>query len=267
MKKRRLIPVILVKNGWVVQSRNFKTFQKIGNPTISVKRCSEWGSDELILLDISREEFYNNRQDINFKNNKSFLEILNEISKFCFMPLVAGGKIKTLKKIENFLVNGADKISINTEAILNSKFIKQASQEFGSQCIVVSIDVKKIGSDYKIFTENGSQLVNINLKDFLKKIQDFGAGEVLINSIDRDGSGKGFDIDLINEVEDVIEIPQVCCGGAGSYDHFIEVANKSRVDGIAAANFFQYIDQSVFLTKKKLFENNLNFRNADLIEI
>ena len=145
-----------------------------------------------------------------------------------------------------FLVNGADKISINTEAILNSKFIKQASQEFGSQCIVVSIDVKKIGSDYKIFTENGSQLVNINLKDFFKKIQDFGAGEVLINSIDRDGSGKGFDIDLINEVEDAIEIPQVCCGGAGSYDDFIEVANKSRVDGIAAANFFQYIDQSVF---------------------
>lgn len=267
MKKRRLIPLILVKNGNVVQSRNFKKFQNIGNPFTSIKRCSEWGSDELIILDISRDPIYDSREDTKFKKKNSFHEIIDEISKIVFMPLSIGGKIKSLFDIEQLLLKGADKVVINTEAFKNIDFIKIASKEFGSQCIIISIDVKKINNEYFVFIENGQTNTKMKLENYLKIVNNSCAGEVIVNSIDNDGTGVGFDIELINLVENNIDIPQICCGGAGNYDHFIEIARASKVDGIAAANFFQHVDQSVFFTKKKLFENKLNFREPKLVEV
>jgi cyclase len=268
MKKRRLIPVILIKNGVVVQSRNFTEFQKIGMPKTSVKRCSEWGSDELILLDISRENKYDiNRDDLNFKNNNNFLDIVLNISKFCFMPITVGGKVKSLQDIENYLMSGADKVSINTSAVLNPKFLDLASKRFGSQCIVNSVDVKLINNRYIVSINNGFDITSYELKEWLKISEQNGAGEIFINSIDNDGKGTGFDLKLINLADSTVKIPIICCGGAGRFEDFLEVAEKTNADGIAAANFFQYIDQSVFLTKKMLYEKGLNFRKPEFLKI
>ena len=182
MKKRRLIPVILIKNGIVVQSRNFTEFQKIGIPQTSVKRCSEWGSDELILLDISRENKYDiNRNDLNFANNDNFLGLLLDISKFCFMPITVGGKVQSLQDIENYLMCGADKVAINTNAVLDPNFLDLASRRFGSQCIVNSVDVKLINSKYIVFINNGSKISSYELQEWLKISEQNGAGEILIN--------------------------------------------------------------------------------------
>jgi cyclase len=268
MKKRRLIPVILIKNGIVVQSRNFIEFQKIGMPKTSIKRCSEWGSDELILLDISRKNKYDiNRDDLNFENNNNFLDIVLDISKFCFMPITVGGKVRSLHNIENYLMSGADKVAINTSAVLDPKFLDLASKRFGSQCIVNSVDVKFINNKYLVCINNGSDITSYELKEWLKISEQNGAGEIFINSIDNDGKGTGFDLSLINLVDSTVKIPVICCGGAGSFEHFLEVAEKTNADGIAAANFFQHFDQSVFLTKKMLYEKSLNFREPKFLKI
>jgi cyclase len=268
MKKRRLIPIILLKNGFVVQSRSFKEFQKLGLPSVSVKRCSEWGSDELIFLDISRDDKYDlNRDDLNYVNSNNLLDIIKNISEFCFIPITVGGKIRSLKDIENYLISGADKVAINSFANLNYNFIEEASKKFGSQCIVNSIDVKLIENEYCIFINNGSQKSSYSLIEWLKISELSGSGEILINSIDRDGMGNGFDIDLINLIENNVNLPVICCGGAGKYEDFLEVAVKTSVDGIAAANFFQHKDQSVFITKRMLFNKNLNFREPKFFKI
>jgi len=268
MKKRRIIPIILIKNGYVVQSRNFKEFQKLGLPKTSIKRCSEWGSDELILLDISREVYHDiNRDDLNFDNPKFFLDLVSNISKFCFMPVTAGGKIRSLEDIEKYLLAGADKVSINTHGVLNPKFLYEASKKYGSQCIVNSIDVKFNSKKYIVYINNGQVATNYFLEEWLKISQDHGVGEILINSIDNDGKGDGFDINLINLTETLSDVPVICCGGAGNVNHFLDVAKNTKVDGIAAANFFQHIDQSVFFTKKKLYDESLNFREPILLNI
>ena len=267
MKKRRLIPLILIKNGIVVQSRNFNEFQKIGMPKTSVKRCSEWGSDELILLDISRENKYNNRDDLNFAKNNNFIDIVLDISKSCFMPITVGGKVRSLQDIENYLISGADKVAINTSAVLNPKLLDLASKRFGSQCIVNSVDVKLINDRYVVCINNGSEITSYELKEWLKISEQNGTGEILINSIDNDGRGNGFDLNLIDLVESNTNVPIICAGGAGRLEHFLEVAEKTNVDGIAAANFFQHVDQSVFLTKKVLYEKNFNFREPKFLNI
>lgn len=267
MKKRRLIPLILIKNGIVVQSRNFNEFQKIGMPKTSVKRCSEWGSDELILLDISRENKYNNRDDLNFAKNNNFIDIVLDISKSCFMPITVGGKVRSLQDIENYLISGADKVAINTSAVLNPKLLDLASKRFGSQCIVNSVDVKLINDRYVVCINNGSEITSYELKEWLKISEQNGTGEILINSIDNDGRGNGFDLNLIDLVESNTNVPIICSGGAGRLEHFLEVAEKTNVDGIAAANFFQHVDQSVFLTKKVLYEKNFNFREPKFLNI
>jgi cyclase len=267
MKKRRLIPLILIKNGIVVQSRNFNEFQKIGMPKTSVKRCSEWGSDELILLDISRENKYNSRDDLNFVKNNNFIDIVLDISKSCFMPITVGGKVRSLQDIENYLMSGADKVAINTSAVLNPKLLDLASKRFGSQCIVNSVDVKLINDRYFVCINNGSEITSYELKEWLKISEQNGTGEILINSIDNDGRGDGFDLNLIDLVESNTNVPIICCGGAGRFEHFLEVAEKTNVDGIAAANFFQHVDQSVFLTKKALYEKNFNFREPKFLNI
>lgn len=227
MKKRRLIPIILIKNGIVVQSRNFNEFQKIGIPKTSVKRCSEWGSDELILLDITRENKYDiNRDDLNFKNNNNFLDLVLDTSKFCFMPITVGGKIRSLKDIENLLTSGADKVSINTGAVLDPKFLDLASKTFGSQCIVNSVDVKLINDKYIVCVDNGTIITDYNLQEWLKISEQNGAGEILINSIDNDGKGCGFDLRLANLVNSTTNIPVICCGGAGKFEHFWKLQKK-----------------------------------------
>jgi cyclase len=268
MKKKRLIPVLLLKNGWLVQSKKFSQYLNLGNPVTAVKRLSEWSSDELIYLDITSDEIYDlRRDDLGHPNYHSIFEILDEVSKNTFMPITVGGKIRTLQDIEKRLLHGADKISINTQALLNKKFIRKAAKEFGSQCIVVSIDVKINGKKYLVMSRGGKQKTNYEAVEWAKIVEDQGAGEILLNSIDQDGMKEGYDINLLKQVSSAVKIPVIALGGAGDWKHFAEAFSKTLVDAVAAANLFQHIDQSVYLAKKFLYEHNYNVRPPDLIFI
>ena len=268
MKKNRLIPILLLKNGWLVQSKNFKDYQNLGNPISAVKRLSQWGSDELIYLDISSDDNFDiKRNDLNYKNKLTFLEIIKEVSSVTFMPISIGGKIKNLKDVEDRFKVGADKVTINTAALEKKEFINQIAKEFGSQCLTISIDIRTKNKKYIIYSHGGKKESKYILKDWLKIVEDNGAGEVLINSIDRDGSGKGLDLELLNYVSNEINIPVIGCGGAGNWEDFAEALSKTKIDAVAAANIFHYRDQSIFLSKKFLFENKLNVRKPDLIDI
>tara|TARA_A100001015_G_scaffold312857_1_gene418845 strand:- start:1240 stop:2046 length:807 start_codon:yes stop_codon:yes gene_type:complete len=268
MKKKRLIAVLLLKDGNLVQAHNFKFYQNLGNPEHSVKRLSEWGSDELIYLDISEKNKSSfGREDLRYKSSSSILQIIKRFSKLSFMPTTIGGKIKNLKDVEKRLLIGGDKVSINSAVILNPNLINQIAKEFGSQCLVVSVDVKKISNQYKIFYNNGKTLSDYSLKEWLKIVQDNGAGELLINSIDRDGSQKGYDIDLLKIVTRYCKIPVIACGGVGKFSHFYEGFKKTKIEAAAAANIFQYSDQSVFLAKKFLYEKKINIRKPNLLVV
>jgi cyclase len=183
------------------------------------------------------------------------------------MPITAGGKIKSLSDIYNFLRSGADKVVVNSKIVDDKNFLNKSSREFGSQCIVASIDVKKIDNKFIVFTNNGSTETTLELKDHIKYCEDEGAGEVFLNSIDRDGSGKGYDINLFEIASKLVTIPIIACGGAGSYDHITDLAKKTDIDGISAANFFQHVDQSLYFSKKKLYDKNENFRKPEILKL
>jgi len=268
MKKNRLIPVLLLKDGWLVQSKGFSKYQNLGNPVTAVKRLSEWASDELIYLDISSGDNYDTRRDDQgYENRGSFLDIIEDVSKVTFMPITVGGKIRTLSDIEKRLSVGADKVSINTMAINDHNFIQEAAKQFGSQCIVVSMDAKIVDNEHRVFANGGKDMTKFTPKELSKIVEDYGAGEILINSIDRDGKGNGYDIELINKVADNVNIPVIACGGVGDWEDFADVFEETSADAVAAANIFHYRDQSVFLAKKFLYDFKFNVRKPDLVKL
>lgn len=268
MKKKRLIPVLLLKNGWLVQSKGFNRYQNLGNPEAATKRLSEWASDELIYLDISKDDNYDlRRDDQGYANNHSFLEIIANVSKVVFMPLTVGGKIKTMRDISDRLALGADKIAINTKPLADRSFITKAANEFGSQCIVVSIDVKLSGDKYQVYSHGGTLSTPYEPVDWAKIVEALGAGEILLNSVDRDGMKNGYDLNLLDSVSRAVKIPVIALGGVGGWSHFAQAFDKTNVDAVAAANIFHYMDQSVYLAKKYLFEQSYNVRPPDLLAI
>ncbi len=268
MKKKRLIPVLLLKNGWLVQSKGFRQYQNLGNPFWAVKRLSEWASDELIYLDISRDSTYDlRRDDLAHPNRQSFAEIMRDVAKMTFMPVVIGGKIRTLADIEERLRLGADKVCINTKALEDPDFITAAAREFGSQCVVVSIDVQRSGDGWRVMADGGSRETSYQPDVWAGVAEEKGAGEILLNSVDRDGMKNGYDITLLDRVATCVGIPVIGCGGAGQWEHFSEAFDKTGVDALAAANIFHHVDQSVYLAKKHLYENNHKVRPPDLLLI
>lgn len=269
MKKKRLIPVLLLKNGWLVQSKQFRRYQNLGNPVTAVKRLSEWGSDELIYLDISRDENYDTRRDdLAYPNRQSFLEIISDVAKVTFMPMTVGGKIKSIRDIEAYLALGADKVAINSGALRRPEIISEGAKKFGSQCIVASIDVKKTetGLD-RVFDHVLRTTTEWSPADWSRKVEMMGAGEILLNSVDRDGMGCGYDLELINAVATSVSIPVIACGGVGEWEDFADGLTETSADAVAAANIFHYRDQSVFLAKKHLVSKSINVRAPDLLKI
>jgi imidazole glycerol-phosphate synthase subunit HisF len=266
MKKKRIIPVLLLKNGWLVQSREFKRYQNLGNPTTAVKRLSQWASDELIYLDISSDELYDlRREDLRYPNRHVLSEIIQDVSRQAFMPITVGGHIRTLKDIELRLSWGADKIAMNTQALSDPHFISVAAREFGSQCIALSIDFKRLDSRYVVVSNGGKVLTGYEPAHWAKVSEDKGAGEVLLNSVDRDGMGSGYELEIIRRVADAVKIPVIACGGAGRWEHFAEVFETTGADAVAAANIFHYTDQSVYLARKYLFERGCMVRAPMLL--
>lgn len=269
MKKKRIIPVLLLKDGWLVQSKKFTKHQNLGNPSFAVKRLSEWAADELIYLDISRGEsnYDMRREDLRDGNKRDILEIIEDVSLVSFMPITIGGKIKTINDISLRLSRGADKVSINTQALANPNFINDAAKIFGSQCIVVCCDVKKTPDGYRVYKDYGSTDSGYSLTEWVNICESQGAGELLIQSIDRDGTRDGYDIEMLNLVCKNVKIPVIALGGVGEWEHLETALFQTGVDAVAAANIFQFTDQSVFLAKNYLFNNNLNVRKPFVIKI
>ena len=273
MLKTRLIPVLLLKNGILVRSRSFSFHQMMGNHIEQVKRFSQWKADEIIYLDISRDNYYgleNNKNVIGSSSSKStvvqnshenFIEIISDLSRICRVPLSIGGKIKTLEDIKKRLKAGADKVVINSAAINNPEFIKNAAREFGSQCIVISIDVKKISNNnWHVFKHFGKDITDLNLNRWIDTIQELGAGEILIQSIDRDGTSQGYDLDLLKIISKNINVPFIILGGAGNFDDFVKAHAINNEVSLAAANIFHFTEQSVLNAKKHMFKNKINVR-------
>ncbi len=259
----RIITVVLINNGLIVRSQNFSFHQIIGNPISTIKRLSDWGVDELIILDISRKKkrYDIRRDDLNYVyNTENITEILKLISAECFIPLTFGGGVETVQQISDILRNGADKVSINTAITKKINFLKEASKKFGSQCIVVSIDIKKIDKQYIIYSNNGLEQTNLNLKNYLKKVEEYGAGELFINSIDQDGLANGFDEKLIDLVRKNTVLPTIFCGGAGSSKDFVNILKTKNVS-LAAANIFHFKELSYQNIKKKILQNKIKIRD------
>jgi len=248
--KHRIIPCVLLKDWQLTKSVNFEEFRTIGHPKVTARIYNNRNVDELIVLDIDAST--HESDGINFVT-------LSDIAEECYMPLTLGGGIKTLDHINELLKIGADKVSINTIALENPDFIKEASSKFGSQCIVVSIDVKKIDDIYKIFNRNLGLVENLELISWLKEVEALGAGEILITSVDLDGSEKGYDLELISLVSKEVSIPVIANAGAGKPQDCVD-AVKSEADAIAAASIFHFTQYTPRNIKEELHRNNFSVR-------
>ncbi len=261
MLKTRLIPVLYIKNGLIVRSEDFSYHQNIGNVVNEAKRYNEWKVDELIYVDISREKNYDlRRDDHKIKSYSSIENIMRNIAKVCFMPLTVGGGIRTMEDIDFRIRNGADKITLNTGAFENPKLISEAAKKYGSQAIVISIDYKIIKNRPIVFTNWGKKNTKKDIFSWIKKCEQLGAGEIFLNSIDRDGKANGYDIATIKKVVVSTKLPVIVCGGAGSLNDFVNLAKRVNVSAIAAGNIFHFTELSYPRTKELLKQNKLNFR-------
>ncbi|WP_044557183.1 imidazole glycerol phosphate synthase subunit HisF [Halobacteriovorax marinus] len=261
MLKTRLIPVLNIMNGLIVRSEDFITHQSMGNVVNQASRYNEWNVDELIYLDISREFSYDlGRDDHKISRYSNIEEIIQRIAKVCFMPLAFGGGIKKIEDVDLRIKNGADKVIINTKALEDSSFITTISNKYGSQAAIVSVDYRIIDGQAMVFDNFGSIPTNKKLVDWCREIESYGAGEVFINSIDRDGKANGYDIENIAEVVDALKIPVIACGGAGIVDDFLELAEDTNVSAIAAGNIFHFTENAYPRAKKFLKREGINVR-------
>lgn len=261
MLKTRLIPVLLLQGGFLVRSESFKIHQLIGNPLQEVKRFNEWNVDELIYLDISRDQEYDTRRDDHrFKSLGDPLSIIDEVSKTCFMPLTWGGRISSVEDMRARISRGADKITINTAAFKTPELITQGAKVFGSQAIVVSIDVlRHDDGKCEVFIDGGKVPTGRTPQDWAKQAQEMGAGEILLNSIDRDGSARGYDLDLISSVAACTSIPIIACGGVGRYEDYA-AGIKAGASAVAAANIWHFKELSDRGGKRALAKAGIEVR-------
>jgi len=212
MLKNRIIPCLDVKNGRVVKGINFVDLKDAGDPVEQAKVYSDGGADEICFLDITASN----------ENRDTIYNVVKDTSKKCFVPLTVGGGVRSIEDINKLLNCGADKVSINTAAVQNAELVIESSKKFGSQCIVVAIDAKKNGEIWEVFTHGGRKNTGINAIEFAKKMEECGAGELLITSMDRDGTQVGYDIDLMNKISSTINIPVIASGGVGNLDHLVD---------------------------------------------
>lgn len=250
MSYKRIIPCLDVKDGKVVKGVNFVGLKEIGSPVeLASKYCNQ-GADELVFLDISATN----------ENRKTILDVVKEVSEVVSIPFTVGGGIKTIEDIENTLKAGADKVSLGSIIVKNPDIINEASNVFGSDKIVAAIDVKKSGSKWNVYINGGKTDTGIDVIDWVKEVQDRGVGEILLTSMDGDGTKDGYDIDLLTEVKKVSKVPVIASGGCGSLDHIIEVFKKDVADAALAASLFHYDVLSVNEVKEALKENGIDVK-------
>jgi|TARA_B100001540_G_scaffold181075_1_gene159739 cyclase len=250
MLKNRIIPCLDVKNGRVVKGINFVDLKDAGDPVEQAKIYSDGGADEICFLDITAS---NENRDIIY-------DVVKDTSKKCFVPLTVGGGIRTLEDINKLLNCGADKVSINTAAVQNAEVVVESSKKFGSQCIVVAIDAKKHGNKWEVFTHGGRENTGIDVIEFAKKMEECGAGELLVTSMDRDGTQIGYDIDLISKISLKVNIPLIASGGVGNLDHLVDGIKLGKASAVLAASIFHYGKYSIKQAKEYLKSKNVLVR-------
>lgn len=262
----RIIPCLDVKEGKVVKGVHFKNLRYAGDPVELAKWYSQEGADEIVFLDITAT----------IEKRKTILDVVKRTAQNVFVPLTVGGGVKTLDDIRDLLNSGADKVAINTAAVKNPEFIKEASKMFGSQCIVVAIDAKRVENKilkvkseklkmknkkkWEVYINAGTTPTGIDAVEWAKKVEKLGAGEILLTSIDADGTKQGYDIELTKAVVSSVSIPVIASGGAGKIEHFIDVVKKAKVSAVLAASLFHYKECSIRNVKKAMIEAGISVR-------
>ena len=245
MLKKRIIATLVIKDGIVVQSVGFNKYLPIGKPEIAIEFLNQWGIDEITLIDISAT-LENRGPDIN---------LIKKVSEKCFVPLTVGGGIKTVEDVRNLTQSGADKVLINSVLFSNSQVVPEMTASFGNQCIIASIDFKKnaLGENC-VYNYLDKVITDIDPLSFALEVENLGVGELLINSVDKDGSYLGFDIDQINKISNKLTIPIIALGGAKNATSFVELFTRTNIDSGAAGNFFHFTEHSVITTKAQLMK-------------
>ena len=250
MLKKRLIACLFIKEGLIVQSFGFKKYLPIGRPKFAVEYASRWDVDEIIVVDIDASK------------NNTFIKpkLVEEISQYTLVPLTVGGGIKNVNQVKSIISAGADKVVINSSIYKSNKLIQNIVDIFGTQCIVASIDcLETAPNTNKVYNYLDKSILSISPIDLAKRYQDFGAGEIFLNSVNRDGSRIGYDLNLITTIANTISIPLIACGGVGIFEHFPS-GIKAGASAVAAANIFQHIEHSTIIAKAHMFNSGINVR-------
>jgi cyclase len=260
--KARLIPCLLLRDGVLVRSETFSVHQAIGYPLNEVQRFNQWTVDELIYLDISREDSFDLalRPDHKVEALASPLDVLEAIARGCFIPLTFGGRIRDLGDMEDRFRRGADKIAVNTAAVAEPTLLTDAARRFGSQAIVASIDARVTGSGWEVFVDGGRTPTGLDPAAWAADVERLGAGEIFLNSIDRDGTGEGFDLELIRRVTTAVDIPVIACGGVGRYEDFAPAITEGGASAVSAANIFHFKELSDRNAKRTMQRAGVNVR-------
>ena len=251
MLAKRIIPCLDVKNGETVKGVNFENLKYAGDPVALAKKYSEQKADELVFLDITATN----------EGRKTTLNMVEQVAKQVFIPFTVGGGIKTIEDMRSILLAGADKVAINSQAVKNPQLIKDSSSYFGSQCIVVAVDGKKVDNDFYVFINAGQKNTGIKLIDWVKQVQSLGAGEILLTSMDADGTQSGFDLEMTKLVVENTSIPVIASGGAGANaQHFVDVFETANADAALAASIFHFGTLPVPQLKNELRAKNICVR-------
>jgi cyclase len=251
MLKARVIPCLDVKEGRVVKGVNFVDLRDAGDPVECAIAYDAAGADELCFLDITASH----------ENRGILLDVVQRTAEACFMPLTVGGGVRTLDDIRNLLLAGADKASINSAAVAKREFVREAAEKFGSQCIVVAIDAKRAGEGrWEIFTHGGRRATGLDAVEYAKEVTSLGAGEILLTSMDRDGTKSGFDIELTRSVADSVHVPVIASGGVGNLDHLVAGIREGHATAVLAASIFHFGEYSIQQAKLHMARAGLAMR-------
>ena len=251
MLKNRIIPCLDVNNGRVVKGINFVDLKDAGDPVEQAEYYDKCGADEICFLDITATN----------ENRNIMIDIVNKTAEKCFVPLTVGGGIKSIQNITDLLLAGADKVSINSAAVNDINFVKEASRKFGTQCMVIAVDAKKVSENkWEIFTHGGRNKTGINAVDFAIRAEQNGAGEILLTSMDKDGTKGGYDIDLLKRVTSKVGIPVIASGGVGNLEHLYEGIKQGGASAVLAASIFHYGEFTIQQAKKYLASKGVPVR-------
>lgn len=255
MLKARIIPCLDVKDGRVVKGTNFVDLRDAGDPVEIARAYDAAGADELCFLDITASH----------EDRAIIFDIVRATAEQCFMPLTVGGGVRSVEDVRKLLLAGADKVSINTAAVNDPDLVKRASDKFGSQCIVVAIDAKTVSRPgeqpkWEIFTHGGRTETGIDAVDFAKRVVELGAGEILLTSMDRDGTGDGFNIPLTRAIADAVPVPVIASGGVGNLDHLVDGITEGRATGVLAASIFHFGTYTIEQAKTHMAERGIPVR-------